>query len=162
VKASGYTSFLDALQTDWIDYGLGLWEEDVLKEPDPEVFEAVGKQGLKNAKGDILVEAIYDEIFEFNEQGIAVVERDGLFGYVDTSGTILIPCQYVEAFDARHINGNNYAEVEVAGKRGVLHIDTKQLSIPALYDGLNPISYSQKLPSFNPMVIFWMKELTGL
>ncbi|WP_312357041.1 SEL1-like repeat protein [Sphingobacterium multivorum] len=141
VKASGYTSFLDALQTDWIDYGLGLWEEDVLKEPDPEVFEAVGKQGLKNAKGDILVEAIYDEIFEFNEQGIAVVERDGLFGYVDTSGTILIPCQYVEAFDARHINGNNYAEVEVAGKRGVLHIDTKQLSIPALYDELDWIAY---------------------
>lgn len=141
VKESGYTSFLDALQTDWIDYGLGLWEEEVLKGPEPEVFEAGGKQGLKNAKGDILVEAIYDEIFEFNEQGIAVVERDGLFGYIDTSGTILIPCQYVEAFDARHINGNNYAEVEVEGKRGVLHIDIKQLSIPALYDELDWIAY---------------------
>ncbi|MGE8426594.1 MAG: SEL1-like repeat protein [Sphingobacterium sp.] len=141
VKESGYTSFLDALQTDWIDYGLGLWEEEVWKGAGPEVFEEGGKQGLKNAKGDILVAAIYDEIFEFNEQGIAVVERDGLFGYIDTSGTILIPCQYREAFDARHIDGNNYAEVEVAGKRGVLHIDTKQLSIPALYDELDWIAY---------------------
>ncbi|MGE8300178.1 MAG: hypothetical protein ACN6OW_11455, partial [Sphingobacterium paramultivorum] len=45
VKESGYTSFLDALQTDWIDYGLGLWAEGLVQEKGAEVFEAEGKQG---------------------------------------------------------------------------------------------------------------------
>ncbi len=141
VEESGYASFLDALQTDWIDYGLGLWTEELLREKGAEVFEEGGKQGLKNAKGDLLIPAVYDEIFEFNEQGLAVVERNGQYGYINASGFELVPCQYREAFDARHINGNNYAEVEVSGKRGVLHIDTKQLSIPAIYDELDWIAY---------------------
>jgi TPR repeat protein len=141
VKESGYTSFLDALQTDWIDYGLGLWAEELVQEKGAEVFEVEGKQGLKNAKGDILVEAVYDEIFEFNDQGIAVVESNGLYGYINASGAELLSCRYSDAFDARHINGNNYAEVEVAGKRGVLHLDAKQLSIPAIYDELDWIAY---------------------
>ncbi len=141
VEESGYASFLDALQTDWIDYGLGLWAEELLREKGAEVFEEGGKQGLKNAKGDLLIPAVYDEIFEFNEQGLAVVERNGQYGYINASGFELVPCQYREAFDARHINGNNYAEVEVSGKRGVLHIDTKQLSIPAIYDELDWIAY---------------------
>lgn len=132
VKESGYASFLDVLQTDWIDYGLGLWAEELLREKGAEVFEAEGKQGLKNAKGDLLIPAVYDEIFEFNEQGIAVVERNGQYGYIHASGAELVGCQYKDAYDARHINGNNYAEVEVSGKRGVLHIETKQLSIPAI------------------------------
>ena len=141
LQESGYDSFLETLQTDWIDYGLGLWEEEVLKGAGAEVFEEGEKQGLKNAKGEIIVSAIYDEIFEFNEQGIAVVERDGLYGYIHANGSELVSCQYKDAYDARHINGNNYAEVEVAGKRGVLHIDTKQLSIPAIYDELDWITY---------------------
>jgi hypothetical protein len=141
LQESGYDSFLETLQTDWIDYGLGLWEEEVLKGAGAEVFEEGEKQGLKNAKGEIIVSAIYDEIFEFNEQGIAVIERDGLYGYIHANGSELVSCQYKDAYDARHINGNNYAEVEVAGKRGVLHIDTKQLSIPAIYDELDWIAY---------------------
>lgn len=141
VKESGYASFLDVLQTDWIDYGLGLWAEELLREKGAEVFEAEGKQGLKNAKGDLLIPAVYDEIFEFNEQGIAVVERNGQYGYIHASGAELVGCQYKDAYDARHINGNNYAEVEVSGKRGVLHIETKQLSIPAIYDELDWIAY---------------------
>ena len=141
VEESGYASFLDALQTGWIDYGLGLWAEELLREKGAEVFEEGGKQGLKDAKGDLLIPAVYDEIFEFNEQGVAVVERNGQYGYIHASGAELVPCQYREAFDARHINGNNYAEVEVSGKRGILHIDTKQLSIPAIYDELDWIAY---------------------
>ncbi|WP_293881034.1 MULTISPECIES: SEL1-like repeat protein [unclassified Sphingobacterium] len=141
LETSGYASFLDALQTDWIDYGLGLWSEELLRDKGAEVFEAEGKQGLRNAKGDLLIPAIYDEIFEFNEQGIAVVEANGRFGYIHASGAELVSCQYSDAFDARSIHGNNYAEVEVAGKRGVLHIDSKQLSIPALYDELDWIAY---------------------
>jgi len=141
VEESGYASFLDALQTGWIDYGLGLWAEELLQEKGAEVFEEGGKQGLKDAKGDLLIPAVYDEIFEFNEQGVAVVERNGQYGYIHASGAELVPCQYREAFDARHINGNNYAEVEVSGKRGILHIDTKQLSIPAIYDELDWIAY---------------------
>jgi len=141
IKESGYASFLDALQTDWIDYGLGVWAEELLREKGAEVFEEGGKQGLKNANGDLLIPAVYDEIFEFNEQGLAVVERNGQYGYINVSGSELVPCQYREAFDARYINGNNYAEVEVSGKRGVLHIDTTQLSIPAIYDELDWIAY---------------------
>lgn len=137
LRLSGYDTFLEMLETDWINYGLGLWEEDAFQKEGTEVFEENGKQGLKDGLGNILVAAKYDEIFEFNEAGIAVVELDNRFGYINERGEEIVACQYVEAFDARVIDGVNYAEVEIEGKRGILNIDSKQLSLPAAYDDLD-------------------------
>ncbi|WP_343558696.1 SEL1-like repeat protein [Sphingobacterium sp.] len=137
LRLSGYNTFLEILETDWINYGLGLWEEHAFKKEQTEAFEENGKQGLKDSFGNILVAAKYDEIFEFNEAGIAVVELDNRFGYINERGEEIVPCQYVDAFDAQVIDGVNYAEVEIEGKRGVLHIASKQLSLPAVYDELD-------------------------
>ncbi|ULT26163.1 WG repeat-containing protein [Sphingobacterium sp. E70] len=137
LQLSGYDTFLEMLETDWINYGLGLWEEHAFQQEGTEVFEENGKQGLKDALGNIRVAAKYDELFEFNEAGIAVAELDQLFGYINDRGEEIVPCQYVEAFDARVIDGINYAEVEIEGKRGILNIDSKQLSLPAAYDDLD-------------------------
>lgn len=137
LRLSGYHTFLEMLETDWINYGLGLWEEHAFQQAGAEVFDENGKQGLKDRLGNILAVAKYNEIFEFNEAGIAVVQLDNLFGYINEQGEEIIPCQYVEAFDARVIDGVNYAEVEIEGKRGVLHIASKQLSLPAAYDKLD-------------------------
>lgn len=141
LQNSGYASFLEMLQTDWINYGLGLWEEDVLVGRGPEVFEENGKHGLKDANGELLLPAVYEEIFEFNEAGVAVVQQDQLFGYINDLGVELVPCQYVEAFDARYINGINYSEVEVMGKWGLLHVEGNRLCIPAAYDELSWLTY---------------------
>ena len=136
LQLSGYHTFLEMLQTDWIGYGLGLWEEDVLRDKGSEVYEENGRQGLKDAWGNILTEAIYKEIFEFNDNGIAVVEQDDLYGYINEAGVVLSPCQYEEAFDAKSINGTDYAEVAIGGKWGILHIQANRLSVPAIYDAL--------------------------
>lgn len=137
LRRSGYKTFLEMLETEWINYGLGVWEEYVFEKEQPKVYEQHGKQGLKDVHGNILLAANYDEIFEFNEAGIALAERDHLFGYINERGEEIVSCQYVEAFDARVIDGGNYAEVEIEGKRGILNIANKQLSLPAAYDDLD-------------------------
>lgn len=137
LRRSGYETFLEMLETEWINYGLGVWEDYVFEKEQPKVYEQHGKQGLKDAHGNILLAANYDEIFEFNEAGIALVERDHLFGYITDQGNEIISCQYVEAFDARIIDAANYAEIEIEGKRAVLNIGTKQLVLPAIYDELD-------------------------
>ena len=79
----GYSSFLDILQTDWINYGLGYFEELAYKKVASSIFEENGKFGLKNSKGSILAPAIYDDIFEADYYyGISVIQKDSLFGYL--------------------------------------------------------------------------------
>ncbi len=46
---SGYESFLDMLQTDWVEYGLGYWNDELYKNP-TEAFEENSLWGLKDKK----------------------------------------------------------------------------------------------------------------
>lgn len=63
-----------------------------------------GKQG--NNVGDVVeitpsfTEAVhkYDELYPFSE-GLAAVKKDGKFGYIDTKGNLVIPCQFGYASD---------------------------------------------------------------
>jgi hypothetical protein len=56
-------------------------------------FRAGQKFGYKNAKGEVVVEPVYDELMPFKE-GLAAAEKDGLFGFVDTNGAEVIAFEY--------------------------------------------------------------------
>lgn len=76
----GYQNFLELLQTDWINYGLGYWNDDAYKYGYAEVFIEKDLEGLRDAKNNILAPAVYQEIFAFIDD-IAVVKKDNKFGY---------------------------------------------------------------------------------
>lgn len=149
VRSSGYQNFLEALKTDWIKYGLGYWNEDTYQLDDAEIFEKNDLSGLKDVKGNIIVPAIYNEIFEF-EDGIAVIRKDNKLGYINAKGNELVPPIYDDAYDAFDIYYGKIIDydfefrqkagiISVSGKFGLVNIEDHQLLIPAVYDDLELI-----------------------
>ncbi len=137
----GYDSFLELLETDWVKYGLGYWNEELCKNPS-EVYEVNGLWGLKSYKGDILAPPVYEEIFEANEDGVAVVQKNGKFGYLSNDGKTLIECVYDDANDAYFIEEKNYGPVFIGNKAGLLDITTTELIISCEYDELELLIYT--------------------
>ena len=138
---SGYESFLDMLQTDWVEYGLGYWNDELYKNP-AEAFEENSLWGLKDKKGNIVTPAVYDEIFAFNEEGIAVAQKNGQFGYLRNDGKILVACTYDEAFDSLFIENRSYGIIEKDSKSGLIDIDTGKTVVPCEYDELELLWYN--------------------
>ncbi len=50
--------------------------------------------GWLNFKNEFVINPTYDYASNFNEDGYAIVERDGLKGAIDTTGKIVIPLRY--------------------------------------------------------------------
>lgn len=140
VARSGYGSFLEMLETDWIDYGLGYWNEDLYKDIS-ETFEDNGLWGLKDKKGNIITPAAYDEIFAFTDEGIAVAQKNGKYGYLRNDGKVLIECIYEEVYDALFIHNKNYGIIEIDQKCGLLNIETGEIVIPCEYEELEMLRH---------------------
>lgn len=49
--------------------------------------------GYVNAKGEMVVETIYEEAYDFTEN-YSKVRKDGKWGVIDTAGNVVVPCQY--------------------------------------------------------------------
>ncbi|UTX49409.1 tetratricopeptide repeat protein [Chryseobacterium sp. MA9] len=139
---TGYSSFLEILQTDWINYGLGYFEELAYKKAASSIFEEDGKFGLKDSKGAVLAPAIYDDIFEADyNYSISVVQKGTLFGYLQSDGKEWIPPVYEDAFDVFDFAQEPLGEVKVNGKSGILKIYSNTWLIPADYDAIERIAY---------------------
>lgn len=139
LKQSGHASFLDMLQYDWINYGLGYWNEEAYKENGAEIFELDQRYGLKDNKGNILVDPTYDDIYNFTNEGVAVVMKDELYGYLKDTGELIIPCQYDDAFDAFLIEDELFATVMKQGKTGLIQLKTGESCIPITYTNLEEL-----------------------
>lgn len=141
VARSGYTSFLEMLETDWIDYGLGYWNEDLYKDIS-ETFEDNGLWGLKDKKGNIITPVVYEEIFAFSDEGIAVAQKNGKYGYLRNDGKVLIECIYEEVYDALFIHNKHYGIIEIDQKCGLLNIETGEIVIPCEYEELEILRHA--------------------
>jgi hypothetical protein len=53
-----------------------------------------GKYGYIDEKGNYLVEPQYDQAYNFTKDGYAMVVKDDKCGLIDTTGTLVIPCEY--------------------------------------------------------------------
>ncbi|MDR2236920.1 MAG: SEL1-like repeat protein [Chryseobacterium sp.] len=158
LSRSGYTSFLEMLETDWINYGLGYWNEDAYKDH-YETFEENGRWGLQDRKGNVHIPAVYEEIYDFNEEGIAVVKKDGQFGYLKNDGHLAVECRYQDALESVFINGKSYGIIQDHERWGIIDLQTGELSVPLLYDSLELLNYrglfnAQKDGSFRLIDVF--------
>lgn len=139
---TGYADFLEILKTDWINYGLGYFEEHAYKKVASSRFEAAGKYGLQDAKGALLAPAIYDEIFEPDYlYDNAVVEKAGLFGYLKSDGTELVPPIYTEVSEVFDFSDEPLGEVKVADCYGVLKVHTNTWLIAPEFDAVKRVAY---------------------
>ena len=134
IRASGYTSFLEALEHDWVNFGLGYWEESRVKQTRSVVFHEGHQQGLKDKNGAVLIPPIFDVIYAFSEVHIAVVEKEGKYGYLNDQGKLLVAVQYDDAFDAYAVNHTKVGIACLGGKMGLLNLDTQAWSILPQYD----------------------------
>ncbi|KYH07353.1 hypothetical protein A1704_01380 [Chryseobacterium cucumeris] len=139
---TGYSSFLEILQTDWVNYGLGYFEELAYKKAASSVFEENGKFGLKDAKGGILAPAVYDDIFEADDYyNISVIQKGAFFGYLQSDGKEWVSPVYEDAFDVFDFGQEPLGEVKVNGKSGILKIYSNTWMIPAEYDAIERAAY---------------------
>lgn len=58
-----------------------------------------GKYGFINDDGTFVIEPIYDEVKGFHNE-VAIVKKDGLYGFIDTQGQLVQPIEY----DIPHLN----------------------------------------------------------
>jgi hypothetical protein len=56
-----------------------------------------GKWGVLRPDATFALDCEYDSLSEFNDRGVAIVEKDGLFGLVSASGVLLCPIQWADA-----------------------------------------------------------------
>ena len=53
-----------------------------------------GKYGFVNKKGDVIVEAIYDDATEQNKYGYSAIKKDGKWGAIDQYGNVVVEPTY--------------------------------------------------------------------
>lgn len=138
----GYASFLEILQTDWIDYGLGYFEEQAYKKVSSVTFDENGKFGLKDVKGTVLVAAIYDDIFEADHNyDISVIQKGNLFGYLQSNGKECVAPVYEEAADVFDFGIEPLGQVKVNGRWGVIKVYTNTWLVAPDYDTIERLTY---------------------
>ncbi len=52
------------------------------------------KYGYMDIQGKVVAGPIYDTVAEFCADGTAAVQKNGLWGYIDTAGREVVPCRY--------------------------------------------------------------------
>jgi TPR repeat protein len=114
-KVNVFNDFKSLLNHPGYDYG---WEviDKYKRVADVEIFVDNGFWGLKDIDEQIILNPVYSEFYEFNDDGIAVVSIDGQFGYVNKAGVEIIKPQFDKAFDFFF----NYAAVVKSGKYGLI------------------------------------------
>ena len=66
--------------------------------------EKDGKYGFVNKNGSLVVEYIYDEVFEQNEYGFSAIKKDGKWGAIDQKGNIVVEPKYSLEENKKNIN----------------------------------------------------------
>lgn len=94
-------------------------------------IESSEKTAFSN-KRDHKLQHSYDEIYEFYD-GLARVQRNSMYGFINVSGEEVIPCkyEYLSIFFS-----NEYCEVTKGGLSGLID-KTGQIVIPCKYDAVH-------------------------
>lgn len=91
----------------------GIWPKDISPEA-VRVRQDGGGYAFVNKSGQI-VSGGYDSTWGFTN-GMAVVEKDDKYGYVNEAGVLVIPCQYEYAYEFC----DGYAVVKVGGSHSII------------------------------------------
>lgn len=91
------------------------------------------KLGLINCYGQEVTPCIYDDIQNFDENGLSRVSRNNKFGFIDTTGKELVPCIYDEI-----ISFGDLFRVYRSEHVGIINKYGKEI-LPCKYDNIDNI-----------------------
>lgn len=124
----GFKDFKTLLNFANYNYGLAhIYKNE--QNNDDEIYEENGLWGLKSPEGKVLIEPYFDEYYGYSDSNLAVVVKDGKFGYVDRSGNTVIPLIYEDAYDFE----GKYAVIKQDGKFGLIGLNG-QIKLPLIYE----------------------------
>lgn len=135
----GFKSFAELFNYKDYEYGWKhIWQSSE-EDSDVEIFEENGLWGLKDKDGNVLLSPQFDEFYEFGPESLAVVTKDGKYGYVNKSGSISIPLVWDDAYDFEY--GFTSAIIKRNDQFGL--IDSKGKTVADTgYEDLETIDYS--------------------
>ena len=124
-----------------------------------------GKWGFVNSNGEIVINPEYDYVFNFSE-GIAAVSLRGKLGFIDMTGTFIVPCEYskVESHfkngEGELVKGDKIYVFDRTGKivsnryveKEYNDYDSWEDNTPSIYD--NPY-YNDNLDMDQQSIEFW-------
>lgn len=102
---------------------------------DNTIVTEFGKEGILNSDGEYSVKPIYDRVYPFDEYGYAKVQKDGLYGLVDSDSKLVIPVKY-ESIDPI-LDG--YLKISQDKKFGLVD-KNKNIIIKPIYESIYEIS----------------------
>lgn len=106
-------------------------------ENEPQIFRENDLFGLRGANGQILIAPRYQAFFDFDwDSGLACVQLDGRFGYVDRQGREVIACQFEDAYDFT----GAHALIAEGGKFGLIDRQGR-VTVPCQFDGGEPLDH---------------------
>lgn len=138
------TQFLSLLLSVFISYGTFANETVQLYHED-------GKYGYVNADGEVVVEATYLFAAPFNDLGLALVTQDVAQngwpyenGYIDTTGTVVVPLLYQQLGDF----SEGLATAQKEGKWGYISLDGSVV-IDFIYDEVSDFNQGKAVVKLN-------------
>lgn len=111
------------------------------------------KYGYMDSEGKKIIEAIYDDVYFFQE-GLAAVNKDGKYGFIDKNSTEILPFEYVYVLSEGFYNGvaivvlcnGQYAAIN---KKGEIIIADNCDYMESYYYGLITVEYGNKTKYYN-------------
>lgn len=139
VDAPWAGSFRAVLNLGNYDYGWEPLGAQLAEDEDGlEIFCENERYGLRDASGQVLVEPRYQAFFDFDwSSGLACVQHDQRFGYVDRQGREVIACQFEDAFDFI----GEHALIAEGGKFGLINRQGR-VTVPCQFDGGEALDYT--------------------
>lgn len=67
------------------------------------------------ADGRLLTDFIFEDVRDFSD-GLIAVRQNGLWGYADTNGNLVIPCEYQAIRTSNLYTGNSWDDLEARGR----------------------------------------------
>lgn len=126
---------LDNYDHGWEPLGSLLPSQD---EDEPQIFCENDLYGLRAADGQLLIAPHYQAFFDFDwHSGLACVQHDQRFGYVDRQGREVIACQFEDAFDFV----GEHALIAEGGRYGLIDRQGR-VTVPCQFDGGEALDYT--------------------
>ncbi|MFT4020504.1 MAG: WG repeat-containing protein [Acinetobacter sp.] len=144
----GHSDFQVFFEQDWAKYGLGYWNESLIK-TGLQPFQENNLWGLMSPKGEIIVAAQFDDLWDFDDHGMAVFLLNQKYGYIDQEGKILFEAQFDDAFDSIADNSKLYACVQIGIYQGVMGLSDHEWLIPPQYQKVDIIYSSDVIYGIN-------------
>lgn len=114
-----------------------IWANTCFASGDLTIFGENGNFGVKNSKGEIVIEPMYKKMILLGESSY-IVQKHGKFGLVDDNGKVLVPIKYdiAERILGRYLkigNMNKYGLYDEDGQQILSH---DYSSIDLLFGGM--------------------------